>query len=292
VFADLPLVSLSIPGLVLTPHVPLPGLAIDSSTQLSIKYRFDLPFTDEVNALAQLPKVLRNSDAVSPLPASPPPQPPQTLTRETFAAHWQLLSSRATLASLDGVVATYNLDNQTVIRHLIEPFDWAVGLELSLETYPGSLTIANAAEGSLSPLNLTQEVALRGISGSFSVDDAGQLTQVMDGSEATSFQIEANSMMAWQNAEGWLRDQRGLWRTQTQTGPNLLKTPVRLEENQVAYELTSVLTAIDLFVANGWDYSPAMRMAWAVYLIAQLFALVRFVNSKAKFDPNEKATTP
>jgi hypothetical protein len=27
-------------------------------------------------------------------------------------------------------------------------------------------------------------------------------------------------------------------------------------------------------------------------LIAQLFALVRFVNSKAKFDPNEKATTP
>ena len=49
---------------------------------------------------------------------------------------------------------------------------------------------------------------------------------------------------------------------------------------------------IDLFVANGWDYSPAMRMAWAVYLIAQLFALVRFVNSKAKFEPNEKATTP
>ena len=49
---------------------------------------------------------------------------------------------------------------------------------------------------------------------------------------------------------------------------------------------------IDLFVANGWDYSPAMRMAWAVYLIAQLFALVRFVSSNAKFDPNEKASTP
>jgi MFS family permease len=48
---------------------------------------------------------------------------------------------------------------------------------------------------------------------------------------------------------------------------------------------------IDLFVANDWDYSPAMRMAWVVYLIAQLFALVRFVSSNAKFDPNEKAST-
>jgi len=41
---------------------------------------------------------------------------------------------------------------------------------------------------------------------------------------------------------------------------------------------------IDFFVAINWDYSAAMRMAWAVYLLAQLLALMQFVISKARFD--------
>ncbi len=38
---------------------------------------------------------------------------------------------------------------------------------------------------------------------------------------------------------------------------------------------------IDLFVAYGWETSPAIRMAWFAYLLVQLFALLRFVSSKA-----------
>ncbi len=38
---------------------------------------------------------------------------------------------------------------------------------------------------------------------------------------------------------------------------------------------------IDLFVANGWDTSPAIRLAWFVYLLVQAFALFRFLTSKA-----------
>jgi len=46
---------------------------------------------------------------------------------------------------------------------------------------------------------------------------------------------------------------------------------------------------IDFFVAINWDYSAAMRMAWAVYLLAQLLALMQFVISKARFDPLVKS---
>ena len=45
---------------------------------------------------------------------------------------------------------------------------------------------------------------------------------------------------------------------------------------------------IDFFVANDWNYSLAMRLAWAVYLLIQLFALIRFIKSKARFDPEVK----
>lgn len=38
---------------------------------------------------------------------------------------------------------------------------------------------------------------------------------------------------------------------------------------------------IDGFVAAGWSTPSAMRMAWAVYLLAQLYALIRFIGSKA-----------
>ncbi|MBE9070849.1 hypothetical protein IQ260_29880, partial [Leptolyngbya cf. ectocarpi LEGE 11479] len=57
---DLPLVSLSLPGLALdpdhTPGTPSPdNPALETIAQLSQTYRFDLPYTDELNALADLP---------------------------------------------------------------------------------------------------------------------------------------------------------------------------------------------------------------------------------------------
>ncbi|MBE9113532.1 hypothetical protein IQ273_29580, partial [Nodosilinea sp. LEGE 07298] len=65
---DLPLVSLSLPGLVLDPRAGETGLAADFSLNLPSQYRFDLPYTDEPNALAQLPEPSQDAEAVSPLP--------------------------------------------------------------------------------------------------------------------------------------------------------------------------------------------------------------------------------
>jgi hypothetical protein len=49
---------------------------------------------------------------------------------------------------------------------------------------------------------------------------------------------------------------------------------------------------IDVFVANGWDNSAAIRLAWCVYVLVQCFALFRFVTSKALvITPTGAATT-
>ncbi|NJL41714.1 MAG: hypothetical protein HC899_37320 [Leptolyngbyaceae cyanobacterium SM1_4_3] len=47
--------SLSVPGLVLEPSASIASND-GANPALLLQYRFDLPYTDEVNALAQLPK--------------------------------------------------------------------------------------------------------------------------------------------------------------------------------------------------------------------------------------------
>jgi MFS family permease len=50
---------------------------------------------------------------------------------------------------------------------------------------------------------------------------------------------------------------------------------------------------IDVFVSYGWSQASAMRMAWAVYLLIQLGALVSFVGSRSREAPfAEKSVTP
>ncbi|MGP1373853.1 MAG: LamG-like jellyroll fold domain-containing protein [Almyronema sp.] len=103
---DLPLVALSLPGVLLDPLADLTPLGIEADPLgLTPNYRFDLPYTDEINAFAQLPSPVVDPTAVSPLPDSPTPEAPQPLTRETLGAHWQTLSQLASLASADGVTA-------------------------------------------------------------------------------------------------------------------------------------------------------------------------------------------
>jgi MFS family permease len=46
---------------------------------------------------------------------------------------------------------------------------------------------------------------------------------------------------------------------------------------------------IDLFVAHGWESSPAIRLAWLVYLLLQAYALFRFVVSKSLVTPPDSA---
>ncbi|WP_187329344.1 hypothetical protein [Halomicronema hongdechloris] len=118
--ADLPLVSLSLPGLVLQPQ----------AETLALEYRFDLPYTDEINALAQLPQEPPDPQQVSPRPQDPPPQPPAPLTRETLAPYWQELSNLASLAAADGVVAFQEGDG--ALQHLVEPWPWPVSVDAAL----------------------------------------------------------------------------------------------------------------------------------------------------------------
>lgn len=50
---------------------------------------------------------------------------------------------------------------------------------------------------------------------------------------------------------------------------------------------------IDVFVSYGWSQASAMRMAWTVYLLIQLVALVSFVGSRARVAPfAEKSVMP
>ncbi|MBD1865215.1 MULTISPECIES: LamG domain-containing protein [Trichocoleus] len=245
--ADLPLVALSIPGVVLDPNLSGEGLPTDNSTQLPLQYRFDLPYSDEINALARPPKIPRDPKQVSPLPDDPQPQPPKPLTRETLAAHWQQLSEQASLASADATDAIALQGDQTLIRHLIEPFDWQVSLTTDLDAYPGSLNFANQDNSAALPL--TGDAALKGISGDFAVTQ-NRIDRLPENNTADNpFHIEAGSMAAHRDADGTFRDQRGLLRSVTQlaaTNPTLLKTPVRLHEDSTGYELTSTLTSVPL----------------------------------------------
>jgi MFS family permease len=83
--------------------------------------------------------------------------------------------------------------------------------------------------------------------------------------------------------------------TLAQTHVSLSFPSTQVGQVNSAYNLTLFIGAfsvqwglgllIDFFVANDWEYSPAMRLAWSVYLAVQLLALIQFVRSKARFDP-------
>lgn len=241
---DLPLVSLSLPGLALNPAVTPGGNRPTSIPQLPQQYRFDLPYTDEINALAQLPKEPPDPEAVSPLPDSPLPEPPQPLSRETFADYWQQLSRLASLASADAIeaftVVPGNSNEQTVISNLIEPFDWSVQPTLELDNYPGSLKLDNQGTGTITAntaISLSGDAALSGISGQFQPTSGG-----------TPFTVTAGSMAAYRE-NGGLRDQRGLVRSASSQRGQLIKTPVTFYPDGNTtdrYELTSALQPVAL----------------------------------------------
>jgi hypothetical protein len=261
---DLPLVALSLPGLLLDPQAASGGLDADPGTGLPVQYRFDLPYTDEINALAQLPRVERDPEEVSPLPDSPPPEPPEPLTRDAYADHWRSLSERASLASADAVAVFFRQGEpgslQQVITNLIEPFIWPVSAQAGLANYPGSLSIDNAS-GQPAPLLLQTESALRGISGDFAREGGDRLTRLENASSATNpFHVEAGSMAAYPETNGTTayRDQRGLLRQASRSAANLLRTSVALHRapgDTASYELVSALLPVDLRLGDArWSF--------------------------------------
>jgi hypothetical protein len=244
---DLPLVALSLPGIVLDPKSEGSGLGVDAGSGLPVQYRFDLPYTDEINALAQLPKVRTEGERASAQPEALPP-----LTPETFKQHWAQLSELASLASAEAVEAFHEEDSQASIRHLVEPFEWTVEPDLDLDTYPGKLALTDGGGSQI----LSAESALRGISGDFAADHASGRIVTASSEEEHPFRIEAGSMAAHRDQDGVYRDQRGLSRQASllADGGQLIKTPVRLHQKDetqgVVYELTSALAPIELAIGD------------------------------------------
>ncbi|HEY0734357.1 MAG TPA: LamG domain-containing protein [Herpetosiphonaceae bacterium] len=239
---DLPLAVLSLPGLQFDPSLfsPPSGLA---SSWLPLQYRYDLPYTDEVQALAQIPKQRRPADSVSPFPEEPPPVPPRPLIRETYAQHWRRLSEMASLAAADAVAAFGTEGEQQVVRGLVEPFVWLVEPTITLEPYPGNLAIAEPGAGGGLALELSSNVeaadsagsltagasnaALRGFSSLFARHDGA--IRLARPSDTMPLIVEAGSLAAHPNGDGTFRDQRGLSRAATTETGALLRTIVHLD---------------------------------------------------------------
>ncbi len=190
---DLALAALSLPGLVLGATA---DTAADSVDRLPVQYRHDLPYTDELNTLARLPARPRpgtpnNQEAGAESLAEDVP-----LTPETFAAYWDQLSRRASLAALDAVDALAGSPGAQQVRYLVEPYIWPAQAQADLAAYPGKLTLAQNGE----KLELEAETALQGISGAFNAN-SGQLDLVPDNTDG-GYRIEAGSMAAHLNAAG------------------------------------------------------------------------------------------
>ncbi|MFM7425139.1 MAG: hypothetical protein ACKO7W_09145, partial [Elainella sp.] len=262
---DLPLVALSLPGLLRLP-AQTNGQTNGQTQGLAWQYRFDLPYTDEINAFAQLPKLPQPPEVSSPLPQSPPPEPPPPLIRDTYSDYWQRLSQQASLASGDGVAAfdaTFDQPSSTggqQLYHLIEPYVWSVQVSSELASYPGKLTLRNgegSGESSEAGLELSGDRALEGISGQFAISGQ-QLTRLnsLDPASNGSLTVTAGSLVAQLTPQG-LRDQRGLIRDATQPRGSWFQTPVlfhKTENQEIPYALTSSAQPVSLQVADRqWD---------------------------------------
>lgn len=222
---DLSLVYLSLPGLIALP-VNGGGGGPNRVAQLPLQYRYDLPYADEINALATLsnPKA-RAEESEEPYPGGGETQRLEPLSFATYADFWEQLANRAALSALSAVTAIFTGDGQMRLRHLVEPFAWPVQLEPKLAEYPGELDFMQADGLSL---ELTQDAALAGINGHFKVID-GQLTLLSaNGANGTdTYRIAAGSMAA-QGDSTALHDQRGLKRFATKADGALLRTPIEL----------------------------------------------------------------
>ncbi|WP_164000169.1 hypothetical protein [Pyxidicoccus caerfyrddinensis] len=258
---DLPLVSLSLPGLVLKPGANASGLPLDAGTTLPVQLRLDLPYTDEPQALARLKPPTRRPDEVTPTADDSPPEPPRPLVRETLADHWSRLSELAVLASADAVDAFSSSGGAVRVQGLVEPHTWTVSPTLALGTYPGSLVVANAAGAPAASVELKGEAALEGFTGRFESADGG-IRLAAGTPSADAYTLVAGSMAAHAKAGEGLRDQRGLWRKATRLVGTQLRTAVRLEGG-AAVELVSTLEAVTLGL--GKDPITGGALTWGLW---------------------------
>ncbi len=249
---DLPMVALSLPGLLFDPKR---GLSINNAFEaLKVQYRLDLPYTDEINALAQLSKEVDSQEQENLFPDDPPITPPAPPGRHGFADHWIKLANKANLASVDAVAALSEENENIFLNYLIEPFHWRINLEALLDQYPGSLKMEDVTTQEF--VLLQHLAALQGLSGQFTTDENGQLSLVSSGN--STMEVLGHSMGNWLTEDRqFYRDQRGLYRSAPYQDPDLpllLQTEVKLEEETSSYKLSSLLSSLPLTIAANQEW--------------------------------------
>lgn len=240
------LASLSLPGLYWTPGTTAAGLLVD-------RFAFGLPYLDELNAFARLP---RDSDEDADGDKDDPARegklqrserPVIPLTRESFTQHWVRLAEKAFLALADADEALKINDDKASVP-LVEPLGWPTTATLD-EAYPGTLTFTDRNNNA--KLTLSKETALRGIHGNFERQNADLRL-----SPTGNIRIVAHSLAALYDANAHaLRDQRGWSRraTKPDAARRLLRTPLDFEttpDNSEAWELISMLGPVELSVSG------------------------------------------
>lgn len=232
---NLGLAALSLPGVVFDPQSPQ-NLLSKQTDFAGAQLLYSLPYTEEINALAQLPKEEKKESFNEPEVEKPVLIP----RRESYAEHWQQLSEKAFLAKGDADEALELKGGKTNVINLVEPFAWTVNAKMELNSYPGKIELGSLPEGQLPPLLLSGESALKGISGKFAIQ-SNQLKRIKDNEPGIT--ITAGTMAAFGDGKR-LRDQRGWWRgATTNSTPGIIKTPLERQTAQNEIFTLCTLTA-------------------------------------------------
>jgi hypothetical protein len=250
----LPLASLSLPGLALQPGAAaeLPG---ENGLGLRVQYEFGLPYLDQLNAFAQLPKDedddYRGGLFSGTQHTAPEDKQRRPLGRRDFKAWWGELSTKRFLARTEAADAIINRNADAdspafAVRGLVEPLDWPITPpKADFASYPGRLQLSNADNSAALVLEGTS--ALRGFDGYFGVAE-GELVR-RPARQDGDFHIIAGSMRAWQPAaNGMIRDQRGLSRGCTTQGTHYLDTPIAMDGQQ--WTIRDWLQAVPLMIGD------------------------------------------
>ncbi|MDB6131784.1 MAG: hypothetical protein JWM59_27 [Verrucomicrobiales bacterium] len=243
-FADLSAAALLLPGVqqdlrrVATRWTAIATPA-DYQPAHPLTLRHDLPYCDELHALARLPKKKSASIELEEALLQDV-QEPAILAPPTFTAHWENLNELAILAAADGVLAIAAHDiavapaNGTALQWIYADLPWTTAASIAWTTSGGDekkafLPVLHFADGSL---NLSGESALEGLSASFNIVNVGGNPTLRFVAADGDLHLLAGSMSA-RNIPGTapentlLADQRGLLRAATgrpAAGDHLLRT--------------------------------------------------------------------
>ncbi len=264
----LPLTSLGLAGLTVDPHAAAGLMSLLGSNlpdSLHPQFHHELPYLDEIHALAQLPR----DDEPKLSPATRVEElitPPPALLRENFAAHFQKLADLAFHAGTSADAAMFkDGSGQVTLQGTVEPLHWPMSPPtVDLRQYPGSLsfdpklTLSDEPDvHGNSPAPSTLD-GLAGIEGRFRRETDDTLKLVTDPAHA-NYHVVGGSLQAaieTVDKQARIRDQRGLRRSSTTkhaTNERLLETTVDFEETpgtRTTFTLTTLLQTVQLSLAG------------------------------------------